>query len=106
MSTILTGLDGANPLGFLAAVGLLRWVTATGERTARLGWVHRGAYRAVIEGISFGLADSLALMRALDPPVPVSAIRLSGGGAKSALWRQVLADVFDTAGVWRRMLSV
>jgi len=52
--------------------------------------------RAVLEGISFGLADSLALMRDLDPEVGrTEPIRLTGGGARSVFWRQLLADVLD-----------
>ena len=51
--------------------------------------------RAVLEGITFGLADSLALMRAIPSVGEVSEIRLSGGGAKSAFWRQLMANVFD-----------
>lgn len=48
--------------------------------------------RAVLEGVSFGLRDSLELLRALG--MPVVQVRASGGGARSALWRQILADVF------------
>jgi xylulokinase len=48
----------------------------------------------VLEGVAFGLRDSLELMRGLS--VPLSQVRASGGGARSALWRQILADVFDT----------
>ena len=49
--------------------------------------------RAVLEGVSFGLRDSLELIRAMR--VPVREIRVVGGGARSALWRQILADVFE-----------
>lgn len=48
--------------------------------------------RAVLEGVSFGLLDSLSLIRA--SRVPVHGIRVSGGGASSPLWCQILADVF------------
>jgi xylulokinase len=48
--------------------------------------------RAVLEGVSYGLRDSLELMRAQG--LPIRQVRASGGGAKSALWRQILADVF------------
>lgn len=47
--------------------------------------------RAVLEGVCFGLRDSLEILRNLK--VPVKAIRVSGGGAKSHLWRQILADI-------------
>ena len=48
--------------------------------------------RAVLEGVAFGLRDSLEIMR--DLGVPIRQIRASGGGARSPLWRQILADVF------------
>lgn len=48
--------------------------------------------RAVLEGVCFGLRDSLEILKSLK--VPVEAVRISGGGAKSPLWRQILADVF------------
>lgn len=48
--------------------------------------------RAAIEGVTLGLAYGLARLRTLG--VPVSSIRLTGGGSHSALWRQVCADVF------------
>ena len=50
--------------------------------------------RAVLEGVSYGLRDSLELMRALG--LSIQQVRASGGGARSALWRQILADVFGT----------
>jgi len=49
--------------------------------------------RAVMEGVSFGLRDSLELILSLG--VPVRQIRLTGGGARSPLWQQMLADVFE-----------
>ena len=49
--------------------------------------------RAVLEGVAFNLRIILDAFR--DQDAPVSALRLIGGGARSALWRQILADVFD-----------
>ncbi len=49
--------------------------------------------RAVFEGITAGLAGNVDLMRALG--VPVREVRLGGGGAKSAFWRSMCADMFD-----------
>jgi xylulokinase len=48
--------------------------------------------RAVIEGVTFAMADILCLVRSLG--VECSTIRLGGGGAKSPPWRQLLADLF------------
>lgn len=52
----------------------------------------RDMTRAILEGVCFGLRDSLEILKSLK--VPVEAVRVSGGGAKSDLWRQILADVF------------
>jgi len=86
--------------------GLLFLPYLTGERTpypdpdARgvffgLTPRHNKAYltRAVLEGVAYGLRDSLELMRRLG--LPITQIRVSGGGARSPVWRQILADVFD-----------
>ena len=48
--------------------------------------------RAIMEGVAYAMRDSLAIIRDLD--VPVREIRVSGGGSKSPLWRQIQADVF------------
>jgi xylulokinase len=48
--------------------------------------------RSVMEGVSYAMRDSLAIIRELG--VPVRQIRASGGGSKSQLWRQIQADVF------------
>lgn len=50
------------------------------------------AFRAVMEGVAFGLRDSLEIIRGMK--IPVKEIRLTGGGARSPLWRQIQADVF------------
>lgn len=41
----------------------------------------------------FGLRDSLEILKSIK--VPINEVRLSGGGAKSPLWRQILADIFN-----------
>lgn len=48
--------------------------------------------RAVLEGVSFGLRDSLEILK--DIGVSVSQIIAIGGGSKSSLWKQILADIF------------
>ena len=80
-----------------------------GERTphldayARGGWIgltakHTRAdlIRALIEGVSFSLKDCLDIIE--DMGVPVESVRVSGGGARSAFWRQMLADIFAQTG--------
>jgi xylulokinase len=49
-----------------------------------------GAY-AVLEGVAFGLADGLAALQASG--TEVNGLSLVGGGARSALWAQLIADV-------------
>jgi xylulokinase len=48
--------------------------------------------RAILEGVAFSLRDSFTLFAEMG--VPVRNIRLGGGGARSALWRQIQADVY------------
>jgi xylulokinase len=87
--------------------GLLFLPYLTGERTPHPDPLARGAFvgltvshdlrhmtRAVLEGVAFGLRDGLDLMVAAGVPKP-SSIRASGGGTRSELWRQVLADVLE-----------
>ncbi|MFP4697341.1 MAG: xylulokinase [Eubacteriales bacterium] len=53
----------------------------------------RGAMtRAVLEGVAFGLKDMLEILK--DMNVPIHQIRVIGGGAKSDLWKQIIADIF------------
>lgn len=83
--------------------GLLFLPYLTGERTphkdpyAKAAFIglslrHTKAYmaRAVLEGVAFGMRDSLEIMRAMG--IATSEIRASGGGARSAVWKQILAD--------------
>jgi xylulokinase len=52
----------------------------------------RGALvRAVLEGVAYGLRDSLELLRALG--VEPRAGRVSGGGARGRLWLEIVASV-------------
>ena len=48
--------------------------------------------RAVLEGVAFGLKDIFSLMQSAGLGA-IDQVRVSGGGARSALWRQILADV-------------
>jgi xylulokinase len=87
--------------------GLLFLPYLTGERTPHPDPLARGAFvgltvrhtlpaltRAVLEGVAFGLRDSFELIKTAGK-VQVRQVRVSGGGAKSPLWRQILADVFN-----------
>lgn len=46
-----------------------------------------------MEGISFGLCDSLQIIRELG--TEIERVYASGGAAESVMWRQMLADIFD-----------
>ena len=85
--------------------GLLFLPYLSGERTPHPDPDARGAFvglslrhgkahmtRAVLEGVTYGLCDSLELMRGLG--IEPRTVVASGGGAKSPLWRQLLADIF------------
>jgi len=88
------------------ADGLLFLPYLTGERTPHPDPLARGAFvgltvrhsfpyltRAVLEGVSFGLRDSFELMKGAGL-ANISQVRVTGGGARNPLWRQILADVF------------
>jgi xylulokinase len=49
--------------------------------------------RAVIEGVTFALKEVFELINKLG--VKIKKIRITGGGAKSTLWAQMIADVMD-----------
>ena len=49
--------------------------------------------KAILEGVAFGLRDSLEIIR--EQHIPIQEVRVSGGGARSILWRQILANVLD-----------
>ena len=76
-----------------------------GERTPHMDPQCRGAFfgisasttkedmaRAVMEGISMGLCDCLDVIRSTG--VELQSLRFCGGGSKSTIWRQMLADIF------------
>jgi xylulokinase len=85
--------------------GLLWAPYLMGERTPYLDPSARGmlfgltashtrahVIRAILEGVAFSLRDTFTIFREIK--VPVRTIRLGGGGARSALWRQIQADVY------------
>ena len=93
-SDVLTGSEGLLFLPYLS-----------GERTphpdplARGAWVgltvrHKRAHltRAVLEGVGFSLKDCFVLMQGVGLGA-IEQVRVSGGGAKSILWRHILADM-------------
>jgi xylulokinase len=86
--------------------GLIWLPYLMGERTPHLDPNARAAFlgitashtkahftRAVLEGVAFSLRDSLEIFK--ETGVEISSVRLGGGGAKSPLWRQIQADVYQ-----------
>jgi xylulokinase len=86
------------------AEGLVFAPYLSGERTPHLDPDARGGFlglelrhgrahmtRAILEGVAFSLRDGLEIMRGLG--VADEDVRAVGGGARSAVWRQIVADV-------------
>ena len=84
--------------------GLIFLPYLQGERTphldphARGGWIgltashdRRHLIRSVLEGVAFSLKDCLTIIR--EQGLQLEQVRATGGGAKSPLWRQIIADV-------------
>jgi len=107
----LTGVDAYDLLTKEAqraepgSEGLVFLPYITGERTPHRDADARGVFfglsarhtrahlvRAVLEGITFAMRDSLEIIRGLG--IRVEEIRATGGGAKSPFWRQLQADVY------------
>lgn len=85
--------------------GLLWTPYLMGERTPHLDGQARAALvgltashtrahviRAILEGVALSLRDTFTIFSEMN--VPVRSIRLGGGGARSALWRKIQADVY------------
>jgi len=94
--TVPAGCEGLQFLPYLS-----------GERTPHPDPNARGAFigltlrhhrsslpRSVLEGVAFGLKDGFMLIQEAGLP-SFTQIRASGGGTKSALWRQILASVLN-----------
>lgn len=77
-----------------------------GERTPHMNPRIRGAFvglnvihkeehmlRAIMEGITYSLADCNNILRKLG--IQVEHMRVCGGGSKSSLWRQIMADLYE-----------
>lgn len=116
---VVAGALGQDPYALICAEaatapvgseGLLFLPYLTGERTPYPDADARGVLfgltrrtdrsavaRAILEGVAFGLRDSFAIMEAMQ--LPIQQVRAGGGGARSALWRQIQADVSGYAHV-------
>ncbi len=101
-STSFADLDARASAVDAGSNGLMFLPYLSGERTPHPDPLARGAFvgltvrhdlghmaRAVLEGVAFGLRDSIELVRESTTP---DEIRASGGGAQSRLWLQIIAD--------------
>ena len=90
--------------------GLLYLPYMMGERTPHLDPDARAVFfglsarhtqkeiiRSLVEGVTYSLKDSLELFSDMD--IRPTKVRVSGGGAKSPFWRQLLADAFGLSVV-------
>lgn len=93
----------ASPIG---GNGLFFLPYLTGERTPHMDSLAKGVFfgltpahdkaaleRAVMEGVVFALKDCLGILRELG--IPCERIIAAGGGARSDVWLQMQADIFD-----------
>lgn len=89
------------------ANGLIYMPYLLGERSPRWNPLARGGFcglqmshrrsdivRSVLEGVSMNLAVIISIFR--ERGAPVNEIIVIGGGAKGALWRQIMADVYES----------
>ncbi len=97
-ATVGPGADGLFFMPWLAGTG-----TPNPDSFARGGWLglslqHTKAHmvRALMEGVAFDLRQALDCFARLG--LPMAELRIGEGGAKSALWRQILVDVFGRDG--------
>lgn len=114
---LVSNLTGVDPYALLdreaeqapvGAEGLIFLPYLMGERAPHLDPDAKGVFfgltarhtrlhmvRAVFEGVAYSLRDSMEIIRE-EMSIPVEQVRASGGGGRSALWRQIQADVFQT----------
>jgi xylulokinase len=83
--TFLPYLAGERTPNLPHGVGVFHGLTTTNMTPANLA-------RAAMEGATLGLAYGLNRFRSLG--IKPSEIRLTGGGSKSQIWRQICADIF------------
>lgn len=98
----LAGLAGQSPAGaqgavyvpYLSEVGIIAPVLAPGARGGFAGLTPRhrrpDMLRAVYEGVAYAIRDCFAATE-----LDFESVRLVGGGARSAFWRQMISDVLN-----------
>lgn len=93
--TIKPGSDGLLFHPYLSGERAPYWDPLLKADFVGMGFRHERAHfaRAVYEGIAFSLRDVLEQFRARG--MDVKRARIIGGGSKSAVWRQIVADVLN-----------
>ena len=99
--------EGAEKSG-VGARGIIFLPYLTGERCPHSNPDAKGVFyglslqhnlgdmaRSVMEGVTFGLKEIYELIQHTKPDMKPKEIISSGGGSKSALWRQIQADIFN-----------
>jgi len=111
---MIAGLIGDDPYNIIVreaekvppgSEGLIFLPYLSGERTPHADPYARGVFfglslkhgkghmiRSVLEGVAFGLRNSLELMMELG--IRAKEVRILGGGSRSALWRKIISDIF------------
>ncbi len=88
------GSNGVIYLPYLSPIGVIAPFVEAGARAQFCGLLphHTRAdlLRAVYEGVALAIRDCYAVIGR-----PITEVRLSGGGAKSRIWGQMIADVLD-----------
>ncbi len=100
-------LDAQAKKAPVGSEGLIFLPYLSGERTPYADPYARGVFfgisyrhnpdyfiRSIMEGVAFSQLDCLSLMKELD--IKSDNIILSGGGVRSRVWRQILADVLKS----------
>ena len=107
----MTSLAAAAPVG---SEGLTFLPYMSGESTPHVDPDARGVFfglsyrhglgdlcRSVMEGVTYSLRDTMEILR--DFGLTINEVRAMGGGAKSSLWRQIQADVYNATVVTMNM---
>src|SRR5581483_9015683 len=90
---VLDGLDGANPLGYLSALGALVVAHAAGETRSRLAWQRRGRWVPVMHDL--GVADHRSFARLLAPALRGEAVTTAAAAEIEKASRAVSAKEKD-----------
>ncbi len=92
-AAVPTGCGGLLALPYWNAVQSPYWDPIARGAFVGLSGIHSRAhlYRALLEGISLETARNLRGLQA-DTGVPLTSVRVMGGGQRSDLWRHIVAD--------------